>query len=83
MMDFSSSTEDFEVKVRRKGKRKREERKVAVGDGESIEGVMKELENNENKRKIKNLMSIVCFILNSLTEIKPSDVIFIKIIKLK
>ena len=83
MMDFSSSTEDFEVKVRRKGKRKGEERKVAGGDGESIEGVMKELENNENKRKIKNLMSIVCFILNSLTEIKPSDVIFIKIIKLK
>ena len=44
---------------------------------------MKELEDNEKKRKMKNLMSIVCFILNSLTEIKPSDVIFIKIIKLK
>lgn len=76
MMDFSSSTEDFEVKVRRKGRKKAEERKTGVGEGESIEGVMKELENSENLRKMKNLMSIVCFILNSLTEIKPSDVIF-------
>lgn len=80
-MDFSSSTEEFEVKVRRKGKKKVEERKGGVGEAEGIEGVMKELENSENKRKMKSLMSIVCFILNSLTEIKPADVIFYRFFK--
>ena len=75
--DFSSSASDFEAKSKPKTRKKPvlEEKKTPEAK-DSIEAVLKELETSENKRKMKNLTSIVCFILNSLTEIRPSDVAF-------
>lgn len=72
---FTNKVEDFDLKVKKKTKKKSNfDEKTNPETLDSIENILKDFENQENNRKIKNLLSIVCFIVNSLTEIRPSDV---------
>lgn len=73
-VNFSSaSIEDFSFRMKKKLRKKTEE-KNSPEVMDSIESVMRDLEAQENERKSKNLRSIVCFLINSLVEIRPSEV---------